>query len=389
MPRRRRRAPLYVAAAVAFALCPSGASAVGSPAESAPSTGASGATARSGLRPASSDVAVPFVRESARGLARRSRTPQKPTPGPASGRVVDFAPTSFYYDDISRAPLDPDSAGIAANVAAQVANHWGGVAAFNAHQWNATFYRVDRATPAVTVKWNNCFKWDWTPADLFGGAKHFVDVRIPALAQAAQGSDGTMAIYDADTDTLWEFWQMRKDATGSWSACWGGRIDDVSRSNGQHAARYGVAASGLAIAGGLISAAEVRRGQIDHAMYLGVIEARYFTELSWPATRSDGYTKNPYTPMEGQRLRLDPSLDVDSLRLSRFATMVAKAAQKYGFIVSDKGGAVALIGEAGQSLAATTGTNPWPELLREADHAVLKGFPWNRLQALPRDYGKR
>ncbi|GAB76706.1 hypothetical protein SAMN05421595_1838 [Austwickia chelonae] len=329
-----------------------------------------------------------------RTMARRQIPPRTPNPAPekpgrAPGRLLNFSPDSFFYDDISSAPLDPNSAAIGASVATQVAEHWGGIAAFNAHAWNSTFYRVDANTPRVRVKWSNCFKWNWTPKNLYDGRKVFVDVPIPSYATSAPGSDGAMSIYDPATDTSWEFWQMKKDASGDWQSCQGGRIDKVSKAAGQYPLGFGVSAAGISMTGGMISAEEIRRGRIDHAMYLAVVQARHFTEYSWPAVRSDGYTKDPNLPLEGQRLRLDPTLDVDSLNITPFAKTVAKAAQKYGFIVSDKGGAVALIGESGQSLKATTGTDPWPQLLGGSDHEALRGFPWNRLQALPKDYGKR
>ncbi|MBW3084582.1 hypothetical protein KEM60_00770 [Austwickia sp. TVS 96-490-7B] len=314
--------------------------------------------------------------------------PQEGT-GTGSNALVPFSRNSFFYDDISQAPLDPNSAAITRRLAADVKNNWGGVAAFNAHAWNTTFYRADARTPRVRVTWSNCLKFSWTPKGIYDGQKVFVDVPIPRDAAAAVGSDGTMSIYSPATDQLWEFWQMKKGASGAWQACQGGRIDNVSKAMGQFPIGFGVSASGLSVAGGTISAAEVKAGRIEHAMYLGVINARHFSEVSWPAVRSDGYTKDPATPMEGQRLRLDPRVNVDRLPLSPLAKAVAKAAQKYGFIVCDKGGAVAVIGEAGQSLKATTGTDPWPALLGGPDYSAMKNFPWDRLQVLPKSYGKR
>lgn len=370
------------------------AGAVGLPAVVTPSTAAAHAAASEPTPgPSTAEVKpVPFSSMRPGGRTVTRRTAPKPAPAPTASRaerLLNFSPTSFFYDDISKAPLDRNSAAIGANVARQVADHWGGVAAFNAHQWNTTFYRVDAKTPRVTVKWSNCFGWDWTPKDLYDGRKVFMNVPVPVNAVAATGSDGAMSIYDTSTDTSWEFWQMKKDATGTWQACQGGRIDTVGMAMGRYPLGFGVSASGLSMAAGTISAAEAKSGRIDHAMYLAVINARHFSEFSWPAVRSDGYTKDPNTPMEGQRLRLDPSVNVDALKISPFAKTVARAAQKYGFIVSDKGGAVALVGEAGQSLKATTGVNPWPTILGGEDHVALRGFPWDRIQALPKDHGKR
>lgn len=343
----------------------------------------------------SDDVGFTGTRSGARALARRPAPSPPPNPGgPGSGAgrtnaLLKLAPSSFFYDDISKAPLDANSSAIAANVARQVSSNWGGVAAFNAHAWNTTFYRVDAKTPRVNVKWSNCLKFGWTPDGIYNGAKVFMNVPVPRNAVPAAGSDGAMSIYDPVSDTSWEFWQMKKDPSGAWQACQGGRIDKASTAAGQYPVGFGVSASGLSMAAGTISAAEARAGRIEHAMYLAVVDARHFSEFSWPAVRSDGYTKDPSAPLEGQRLRLDPTLNVEALPIGDFAKTVARAAQKYGFIVCDKGGAVAPVGEAAQSLKATTGTDPWPAILGGPDHEALRGFPWSRIQALPKDYGKR
>lgn len=377
-----------VAAGLVLA-APAAPTASAAPATPTPSTRTS-STGTGSTNTASDGVDFTGTASGRRSVARRpAPKPTQPGQSGSGTALLKLASTSFFYDDISKAPLAPDSAAIVANLANQVASHWGGTAAFNAHAWNTTYYRVTPTTPRVDVTWSNCLKFSWTPDGIYTGAKVFKNVPIPANAVAASGSDGSMTIYDAQSDTAWEFWQMKKTASGGWAACQGGRIDTVSKANGQFPTGFGVSASGLSVAAGTISAAEAKAGRIDHAMYLTVVDARFFDKFSWPAVRSDGYTKDATAPMEGQRFRLDPSIDVDKLQISSFAKTVAKAAQKYGFIVCDKGGAVALVGEAGQSLKATTGTDPWPAILGSEDYEALRGFPWNRLQALPKDYGKR
>ena len=72
----------------------------------------------------------------------------------------------------------------------------------------------------------------------------------------------------------------------------------------------------------------------------------------------------------------------------RCVRMIAEAAQTYGFIVSDTSGAVAVITESGAREAAVTGVDPWKELLGMPSYDVLKGFPWDRVQVVERDYGQ-
>jgi hypothetical protein len=50
---------------------------------------------------------------------------------------------------------------------------------------------------------------------------------------------------------------------------------------------------------------------------------------SWPANRDDGNTAGSDIPCEGQRFRLNPDFDVNSL-YSPVARMIARAMQVYG-----------------------------------------------------------
>lgn len=325
-----------------------------------------------------------------RAIAMRPKNPKTPPKNSGSGNgLVDLAPTSFWTQPVGNAPLADSSAAIASYVDGRVKNNWGGVAAFNAYSYNLGFYRVDASTPRVDVKWVDCMRLGFTPRGVYTNAAHFKSVPVPRDAIAASGTDGAMAIYDRRADKVWEFWKMSRDATtGGWQACWGGRLDNASTQIGQFPATFGVSASGLVMSGGVISMSEVRRGSIDHAMYLGVIAPRHFSTYSWPANRSDGYSTDPNAPMEGQRLRLDPSLNLNAYNLSPLGRMVAKAAQTYGFIVSDKSGAVGVATESGKAVELATGVNPWNALMNSPSYAVMKNFPWEKLQAMPKDWGK-
>jgi hypothetical protein len=213
-------------------------------------------------------------------------------------------------------------------------------------------------------------------------------VPAPANAIPAAGNDAAMTIYEPAADTMRDFWQARKRVDG-WHACWGGRLEHVSGSPGYFAGGFGASASGLALAGGQIGIREAQAGEIRHALALQIIAPAKWWLVSWPAQRSDGWDGDPGAIPEGTHLRLDPAIKVDALPLHPLAKMVAKAAQKYGFIVTDKAGAVSVATESGAAVKATTGVNPWDRILRGTpNYLVMRDFPWNRLQALPQDYGK-
>ncbi|MEJ5914119.1 hypothetical protein [Pseudokineococcus sp. 1T1Z-3] len=299
-----------------------------------------------------------------------------------------FGPTSVWRQDVSRAPLAPDSAAKSAHLFAQVKKYYG-QAAFNAYQYNTSVYTVPADQPRIDVAFDNCQGKDFIPPQLFTPSRggHFLSVPMPDDAIPAAARDAQLTIYSPSTDQLWEFWRAKKTADG-WSACWGGRLDDVSTSHGFFPDGTGASASGLAVAAGSIRVEEVQRGYIDHALSLAIPSPAHWKTYSWPAQRSDGGDTSPAAIPEGTRLRLDPSIDVDSLRLHPIAKMVARSAQKYGFIVTDKSGAVSIQTESGRGTWAVTGRDPWPALLNGPQSAVMKNFPWQSIQVLPHDYGK-
>lgn len=308
----------------------------------------------------------------------------------ANRRAVTFAPGNPFVTRVDSAPLAPNSAAVAADIAKQVRDNWGGTAGVSAYAYNVGFNVAARGTKRITVGFHDCQAKKAIPTGLYDGPKMFMSVPVPGDATAAAGTDAAMTIYDPASDQLWDFWQMRRNArTKAWEACWGGRIDQVSKQQRPVFPSYfGASASGLAIAAGMITLDDVRRGSINHAMTMAVIDAARWDKVSWPANRSDGISMRANTVMEGQRLRLDPRLDLSRYALTPFGRMVAEAAQKYGFIVADKGGAVAVSTESGLLTKKRTGVDPWSAVLAGPDYSALSNFPWDKMQVLPPHYGR-
>jgi hypothetical protein len=319
-----------------------------------------------------------------------------PAPLPAAPPAVlslpnggtPFGAGSVWRTSVAGGPLAANSAIMVADLASQVAVRYGGIAAFNVARYNTSFYTAAAGTPAADVVWDNCQHKTYVPAGLVGPGGQFAAVPIPADAVPAAGSDAELTVYSPSTDQLWEFWIAVHRADG-WHACWGGRIDHVSTNPGFFTGGFGASASGLAVAGGMVSLADMRRGSIDHALTLAIVDAAPWNVVSWPAQRSDGSPGSTSLIAEGTRFRLDPSVNVDALALTPVAKMVAKAAQQYGFIVTDKAGAVSVIAESGAGVQARTGVNPWTAIMGSTpDYLMMRNFPWDKLQALPQNYGK-
>jgi hypothetical protein len=301
-----------------------------------------------------------------------------------------FAPESFWYTPIpSNAPLHPNSAGLAAEFVWQVNTYYGHVGV-NTESYSSPVYVVGPEVPTVRVT-----EWDCMNKGHFdsGLVEQWAAVPIPSNAVPAVGTDGEMTIYQPSTDTIWEFWKARKIGD-QWQACWGGRMRYASQSIGNWASNYGTTATGLPFLGGQVTAEELQRGEIRHAIGIALVHAEHWNIFSWPAKRSDGNNSDgaPNRIPEGLRFRLDPTINVDALNLHPVAHTIAKAAQKYGFIVWDKAGVVSIRLQNPISYTAAGLPDPYwaPNGLfaGAASYEIMRGFPWDKLQFLPMDYGK-
>jgi hypothetical protein len=308
-----------------------------------------------------------------------------PTSTAATNAV--FAPSSFWYTRIpTDAPLHPNSAGFVRDFLRQL-KKWFGNVGINTTAYSSPIYVVSGEVAAVPVAQWDCHKPSYRDEQL---TQQWVAVPIPSYAEPADGTDSEMTIYQPSTDTMWEFWAARK-VDGRWEACWGGRMLSVSKNDGIWPTRYGTTATGLPFLGGQITVDELRRGAITHAIGIGLLETEDAKVHSWPANRSDGYNplNVPDRIPEGLRFRLDPSVDVESLPMHPIGKIIAKAAQIYGFVVMDRAGGISIRAENPKRFTVLGEPDPYPALWKGTpSYAILAGFPWEKLQFLPMNYGK-
>jgi hypothetical protein len=213
-------------------------------------------------------------------------------------------------------------------------------------------------------------------------------VPLPADAQPARGSDATLVVWQPSTDRLWEFEHLVHRANG-WHASWGGAMQNVSSETGVYGPEawpgaksgWGVSASSLSIAGGLITLEDLERGEINHALALAIPNVRAGVYAS-PAQRSDGLAASPLALPEGAHLRLNPSLNLSTLHLPRLTLMIAEAAQRYGIFVRDKGANIQFYAQD----PIPTGTEPYAGATGyfegESPAKLLASFPWSQLELL-------
>jgi hypothetical protein len=298
-----------------------------------------------------------------------------------------FSVTSFWYSAIPvNAPLHANSAGFVTEFLRQKQAYYGTVN-INTTAYASPVFFADASTPTIKVAYSNCQNKTLPETAL---ETQWEAVPMPSDAVPADGTDAEMTIYQPSTNTIWEFWMASKVA-GQWQACWGGKMQSTNTSNGIWPNPYGASATGLPFLGGQVTAEELTRGEIRHAIGIALVDTEAFTVVSWPANRSDGMnpTLAPNRIPEGLRFRLDPSINVDALAMTTVGKIIAKAAQTYGFVVWDKAGALSIRVQNPKSYTALGKIDPYVALFGgQPSYAILNGFPWDRLQFMPMNYGK-
>ncbi len=299
-----------------------------------------------------------------------------------------FSPTSFWYTPIpSVVTLHSNSAGFVSEFIRQKSTYYGTVNVNSSSKYSSPVYYVDASIRKIKVSQWDCSNRGIADTSL---SAQWAEVPIPSYAKPADGSDSEMTIYQASTDTIWEFWKARQ-VNGQWQACWGGRMQNASLSDGIFNTYYGTTATSLPFLGGQITAEELLRGEIKHAIGISLVEIESSKIVSWPAHRSDGSNPNNAANRipEGLRFRLDPKVNVDALNMHPVGKIIAKAAQKYGFVVWDKAGAVVIRAQNPYSYTVFSKPSPYEALFAGSPgYRILENFPWDRLQFLPMDYGK-
>jgi hypothetical protein len=302
--------------------------------------------------------------------------PSPPAPAPPAAPDTQavrrpFSPTSFWNQPLaSDAPLDALSSAYTADLRRQL-TQW--LPWINTTKFSSPVYTVPADQPTVRVKLDNVQRdlqaaWERVP--------------IPPDAHPADGSDHTMIVWQPSTDTMWEFWLAEKRADG-WHARFGGRMQNVSANPGYYTdqPRWGATATSLPMLGGLIRTAELRAGRIDHALAISIPQPKADV-FSWPAQRTDGKYTGPGAIPEGTRFRIDPKVDLSKLPMSPVTRQIAVAAQRYGMVVRDSGGAIAFYAED----PSPTGSDPYSGqgglFGNQYPSKMLAQFPWQHLQAL-------
>ncbi|HWC47380.1 MAG TPA: hypothetical protein VG448_00665 [Solirubrobacterales bacterium] len=298
-----------------------------------------------------------------------------------------FSPTSFWNTEPGAlATLDPESSSLTAafrkEIEAAIAAGTGPW--INTTNYSVPIVRVAAGQPKVRVRLVSNYSAPYLQAA-------WEEVPIPPTAKPSEGTDATLVVYQPSSDKLWEFWHASHTETG-WQAAWGGAIQNASKNWGAYNSEawtgakpwWGSSASSLSIAGGLITLEDLERGSIDHALALAIPNVRAGVYSS-PAQRTDGASTSALSLPEGAHLRLDPSLDLEKLKLPPLTLEIARAAQRYGIFVRDRAKVIHFFAQDPSGLAINPYIGKTGYFEGQSPAKLLSSFPWSHLQLLRMD----
>ncbi len=244
----------------------------------------------------------------------------------AAANAPSAADESAWNQDISQAPLDPNSAGY--------------IAYINAHGGDSV--HPDFGSPpeygfpyAVVGKKQKRTKVHFTA---YGDESDHGAYRVPlkALVEGGQASDGDRHVLAVDRKRckLYELYRAfaQKRPKPHWNAD-GGVIWNLRSAALRTDGFTSADAAGLPIFPGLARFDEAASGHIDHALRVTVSSTRD----AWihPASHCAGSGSDPSAPPMGLRLRLSAGYDISGF--TGPARAIAVALKQYGLIVADNG----------------------------------------------------
>jgi hypothetical protein len=307
-----------------------------------------------------------------------------------------YAPDSYVNKPLADdAPLDPQSTVMVQRLVSQVKESHAWIGTTDYYDYGVPIYRVGASQPTVRVS---------TPATNL--QPQFEEVPLPADAFPDPGTDLNLVVYQESTDTTWEFWLLKKDGAGNWSAAFGGRMQNVSTNPGHFidppGTGFGARATSIPLMAGVLRIAELQALRIDHN--IGFAMPRPAPCYRWPAQRMDGDAHalpetgpnnsvalpntDPLAPPYGSILRLPANLDIDALHLPRLTTAIAKAVQKHGMVLDERGGNVGFQAEDPRPVSPNPYAGPNGIFEGTSPAYLLSFFPWEKLQVVAVPPGK-
>lgn len=250
---------------------------------------------------------------------------QRITSGPRVGDCPVFPDDNPWNQDISGAPLHPQSAQIIGRIQSIGGDFLHPDFGENP-DYGIPYVVVPADQPLVPVAFT-------LYGDESDPGPYPIPPNAPIEGGAAATGDRHVLVVRQGTCDLFELGNaVPVNGGATWQASGGARFDLTSnalRTLGWTSAD----AAGLPILAGLVRYDEVAAGEIEHAIRITFSQTRRGYIL--PATHFASNRTDPLLPPMGMRLRLRAGFDVS--QLTGQARVIATAMQRYGVIVADNG----------------------------------------------------
>lgn len=233
----------------------------------------------------------------------------------------------------------------------------------------------------------------WGTSPLTGRKVHAPAAWAAAPPKPSEGGDAHLEIVLAPVDAkasgeTAEMWRANPPVGGVLKFAWGGPGNIAATGTSP----IGATAAGLDLWAGQVRGAELKTGQINHALCL-VIKSNKSGSFVAPANHTDGTSGSAAAPKEGQRFKLNyTATEIANLPVKPWKKAVLNALSKYGGYDCDSGGpGLAIEFEAATMFTAFGQPNPFATIGKEQGLPTFnseyvfnfsEGLDWGRLQAV-------
>jgi hypothetical protein len=254
--------------------------------------------------------------------------------GASLNGAVPFPATNAWNTNISKSPVDPNSANLIASIGLTTGLHPDFGSGTYAGAIIGIPYIVVAGTQALVPVKITLYRSQSDP----GPYPVPPDAPIEGYKPNghAFGGDRHVLVIDMDNNRLYEMWRAFPEANNAWQAE-AGAIFDLNSNDVRPTAQPGwtsADAAGLPIFPGLVRYDEVATGVIPHALRFTVSATR--EAYLPPANHWASSDTSPNLPPMGMRVRLKASYEIPSSFSAQTKTIL-RALQKYGMMVADNG----------------------------------------------------
>ena len=252
--------------------------------------------------------------------------------GASLNGFVPFPPSNLWNEDISSAPVDPNSTALINFIGPTIGMHADfGSGQFGGSTIGIPYVVVGSQQSPVSVSFTD-----------FGDESDPGPMPIPANAPiegAPNPGDQHVLVLDNANCWLYELFGSSVNGNGTWNAA-SASVWDLQNYNQRPLTWTSADAAGLPIFPGLARWDEVAGGSIKHALRFTLQHSRAAFVL--PATHWAANSSSANAAPMGMRLRLKSSFNVSTF--SPANQVILRALKQYGMIMADNGSSMFLSG---------------------------------------------